>query len=106
MKFLDRIESYGSWIAMACLCVFAAMATDVAVAGIANTKHNLVGTTNTNRVTVGTDEICGFCHTPHAGQASALGAPLWNKALPTVDGTYTLYSSTTMDGTANFTGSS
>ena len=29
-------------------------------------------------------EICVFCHTPHAGETTFTGAPLWNK--PTLDG--------------------
>ncbi|OGS92249.1 MAG: hypothetical protein A2Z95_01180 [Gallionellales bacterium GWA2_60_18] len=63
-----------------------------AVAGIADTKHNL-GTTNTeggNHVTAGTGEICVFCHTPHAADTSA-PVPLWNKQLNSAGG-YTSYS--------------
>jgi hypothetical protein len=100
MKRLERIDSYGGWIAAAAFLVFATMTggASAATTGIANTKHNLVGTSNANRVTAGTDEICVFCHTPHAA-ATVVGAPLWNKNLPT--GTsYTMYKSTTMDGGA------
>ena len=102
----------GSWLAIA--AAFAALMCSAlpAEAGIKNTKHNL-GTTNTrageNRVTgdpnanpaTGTDEVCVFCHTPHAASADATtaGVPLWNKALP--NSTYTTYEnigSTTLDG--------
>ncbi len=59
-----------------------AVATSSAVAGIANTKHNLgaQGTGN-NRVT-DTEEICIFCHTPHgADTGNNVAVPLWNKSL-------------------------
>ena len=104
MNRMKRIGQYGGWIAITAAFVFGTMAANVATAGIANTKHNLVGATNDNRVTAGTDEICVFCHTPHAAQ-TGVGAPLWNKNLPS--GTsFTMYSSTSMDGgAANLTGS-
>ena len=63
-----------------------------ASAQIASTKHNL-GTTGTqpNHLTAGTEEICVFCHTPHAATqtdqgGNALRAPLWNRRVP--DGAY------------------
>lgn len=78
-----------------------------AVAGIADTKHNLGssangGTGSAARVnsTTGTAEICVFCHTPHASNTLATGAPLWNKAVPLAN-TFTTYgtaNSSTIDG--------
>ena len=70
-----------------------------AVAGISTTKHNLGtgGTAGNNRVTAGTAEICVFCHTPHAADISTIGVPLWNKRLATGVGSFTTYSSSTMD---------
>lgn len=69
---------------------------------ILNTKHNLSavvpGSTSANRFTATStadDEVCVFCHTPHAASTTA-NAPLWNKATPTTIA-YSLYSSTTMD---------
>jgi predicted CXXCH cytochrome family protein len=77
------------------------------LAGIATTKHNLsTGSTATNRVTAGTDEICVFCHTPHAADTTA-PVPLWNKRLST-GATYTTYASlnsSTIDGEILPTGS-
>ncbi|MGE5491304.1 MAG: cytochrome c3 family protein [Actinomycetota bacterium] len=82
--------------------VLGAVASQQAVAGIANTKHNLGSAgTGTNHATNGTEEICVFCHTPH-GSNTAVAAPLWNKALPGT--TYNVYNSnaatatTTIDG--------
>lgn len=71
-----------------------------ATAGIANTKHNLSASgVGENKVTVGTDELCVFCHTPHAADTSA-PVPLWNKALPSGAGysTYATLNSSTIDG--------
>lgn len=64
--------------------------------GVVGSKHDL--TTNTGilatSVQSDTDNVCVFCHTPHAGDNTM--APLWNKRDP---GTaYTAYSSTTIDG--------
>lgn len=69
-----------------------------AAASISTTKHNLGTTgTGTNKVTVGTDEICVFCHTPHA--AASGSAPLWNKgAVSTSYTTYSTTTSSTLDG--------
>jgi hypothetical protein len=101
-----RLDRYGSWIAAACVALFAATLTNYAAAqagSIANTKHNLSTTAlaGQNRVTAGTDEICVFCHTPHGADTTA-AAPLWNKSLTGIGGSgYTTYSSlgsTTIDG--------
>jgi len=63
-----------------------------AAASITTTKHNLgTGGTGTNKVSVGTDEVCVFCHTPHA--AASGSAPLWNKGA--TGSTYTTYSTST-----------
>ncbi|PNU18728.1 cytochrome C [Geothermobacter hydrogeniphilus] len=43
-------------------------------------------------------EICVFCHTPH-GAANVADAPLWNHQLTT--STFTVYSSTTIDGSVS-----
>lgn len=70
----------------------------VATAGIANTKHNLGSSSNAGNGGAGwnwtnaTSEICVFCHTPHGADNSA-AAPLWNRALTTATGVYTIYSS-------------
>jgi len=70
-----------------------------AAAQISGTKHNLsTSGTGTNHLTAGTEQICVFCHTPHASNTS-VSAPLWNKGLPAT--TYTTYStanSSTIDG--------
>jgi predicted CXXCH cytochrome family protein len=63
-----------------------------AVAGIADTKHNLgSGTTTGNNSFTKTGEICVFCHTPHAADTAAQ-APLWNR-VATASPTYATYSS-------------
>ncbi len=55
---------------------------------IANTRHNLGVTGQGPNSTVGTGEICIFCHTPHGGDTGA-PVPLWNKVLSTA--TFTTY---------------
>ena len=79
-----------------------------ASAGIANTKHNLspTGAAGNNKVTAGTDELCVFCHTPHAAD-TGVAAPLWNKSVTGLTG-YTTYSnvnSSTIDGNVLAVGS-
>lgn len=95
MKGVRRAEIYGAWVAGAATIWFAAMLADTAIAGIANTKHNLstsAGNPTGVRASAGTDEVCVFCHTPHAAAPNAsAGAPLWNKNLPPAS--YTSYSS-------------
>jgi len=63
----------------------------VSGAGIAGTPHDL------SAKGWGTTELCKFCHTPHLAQQVA-GAPLWNHQ--TTVATYTLYSSSTFQGTS------
>ena len=92
----------GKTLALAAL----ALISGSAVAGIANTKHNLsstnaLGTVNgdTANKTSNTDQICVFCHTPHGANTDA-PAPLWNKKIPasTSFTTYATMNSSTIDG--------
>jgi len=95
-------------IKLAAIAGLTAIMSVSALAGIADTKHNLGasgatangGGANPN-FTTGTTEICVFCHTPHGGSSDA---PLWNKNMP-ASGTFTPYTSTTMDGSAVLAGS-
>jgi len=57
--------------------------------GIDGSLHDLATGVNDN------NEICVYCHTPHASN-TAVEAPLWNKPANTT--TYTTYDSTTIDG--------
>ena len=95
--------------------------TSVANAAIKNTRHNMSTSGGWNYTTTGgtyagaldgdTSEICVFCHTPHGGTNVGVG-PLWNRGFNNTIGSYTLYSSWTIDGTngsvggaGNYTGS-
>ncbi len=49
---------------------------------------------------LGTDQICIFCHTPHNGDSAA---PLWNRGAASGQGSFTLYDGTT---SASVTGTS
>ena len=64
-----------------------------------NSPHDL-STTSTNGgihtdAADGTDQVCVFCHTPHAAVSTAYG-PLWNRNY--TPGTFTFYTSSTFDG--------
>jgi predicted CXXCH cytochrome family protein len=72
-----------------------------AVAQVVTSKHDLTSATGTGGYkTANTAEVCVFCHTPHG---SSTAAPLWNKGAS--GGTFTLYSSATLDSTLLSVGS-
>lgn len=79
------------------LAVGLAVIAQPAAAQIVSSVHNLSssGTVNTGATTT---QICVFCHTPHGGDATVPGAPLWNRTLQVL--TYDPYLSSTMDGLA------
>lgn len=106
---LQHLRSASSaWTAAALVLIAVLGGMPYAIGGIANTKHNLSsgGNANNVRATAGTDEICVFCHTPHAA-ATAAPAPLWNKNLPSSSSytTYATLNSTTIDGAFTTVGS-
>lgn len=73
---------------------------------IRNTRHNLTqrqasgGPSGVNMDPYRNDygEICVYCHTPH-GANSNVGAPLWNRSIPST--TYTVYTSNSLSQTAS-----
>ena len=87
--------------AVAAAVLGAAMfAAGSAVAGIANTKHNLGAQGTGTNFTAATGEICVFCHTPHgADLREGVSVPLWNKQLsdPAVFATYDQLGTSTYD---------
>jgi hypothetical protein len=103
MKSMQTGSRALRWLAMAAVAIGASV-SGTAMAGIANTKHNLSTTsTQTNHVTAGAgaNQICVFCHTPHGADLSATGSspPLWNKRLPTnTYQTYDTLNTSTLDG--------
>lgn len=99
MKMISRT------LKLTAIAGFAALLSTSALAGIANTKHNLGSSPNTAANGAPTQlsdstEICVFCHTPHGGNNAA---PLWNKKLS--DSGLIAYTSTTLDGTSVLAGS-
>ena len=93
MKSLKYLVAASAAVAMFGMASAASAADDVT-----NTAHNLTLTTNNVYATSGTDEICVFCHTPHAASTSA--KPLWNREDSAAS--YTMYDSvwsSTMDMT-------
>lgn len=95
MKSGKELSHTARWLLGAVL--LAGMSTAV-TAQIATTKHNLgsTGTIVGQNQTTNTGEVCVFCHTPHGGDITYFGAPLWNKNIVT-GAVYTTYSSTTME---------
>ena len=85
-------------LALASLALVAGSAS-AALTGISNTKHNLTSTGSGPNKQTSTEQICVFCHTPHAANTS-VEAPLWNKGLPPASGytTYSTANSSTIDG--------
>ena len=74
------------------------------VGGIANTRHNLTMSYNTNNQVMDQFrnnyyEICVYCHTPHGANATA-DAPLWNRTV--TQRTYTLFNQDKTSGKTNF----
>lgn len=73
----------------------------LAVDDVVSTPHNLstggLWTYYADGVVGGTDQVCVFCHTPHAGNL-AVGVVLWNRATPVT--AFNVYSSITMDAVA------
>ncbi len=74
----------------------------VALGGIQGSKHDLSsggpGPTKSTNV----DEICVFCHTPHAGRTDMPLVPLWNRSANNTGWTNNSpYTSNTMNGTSN-----
>ena len=74
-----------------------------ATSDIRMTKHNLskyqkdvTANPNTTKSTT-EDQVCVFCHTPHAATAGV--NPLWNRSV-TASATYTKYTSNSLDATA------
>ncbi len=73
----------------------------VAVAGIRYSKHDLSSSGGQNTRSTNVDEVCVFCHTPHASNTSMTAAPLWNRSDNSTTWSNTnAYTSPTMDGTS------
>ena len=63
---------------------------------VSSTKHNLSITGPGSVKATSETQICIFCHTPHNANAS-VKAPLWNRQVNTAAGTYTRYTSLSLD---------
>lgn len=93
-------EKWKKWTGRAAVIAgLLALTGGAAMAGVANTKHNLSSTSpGTNNKVSDTAEVCVFCHTPHGADTTA-SAPLWNKRLGTATyQTYDQLGTSTLDG--------
>ena len=91
---------------LAALALALVSGASFAQTGISATPHNLTSTgpAGANKQST-TEQICVFCHTPHAAN-TAVSAPLWNKNNPATS--YSVYStanSSTIDGNVLAVGS-
>ena len=85
----QRIDSrLWHWIGALSLAVV--LSGSAMAAGITSTKHNLTTTGTSPNKQSNTDQICVFCHTPHAADVTA-PVPLWNKKMNVTGATYNTY---------------
>ena len=69
-------------LALSAVVLLSGLWSDAAQAAVLGTKHDLRSNGGqTIRATDTIENICVFCHTPHGGDTSVPGAPLWNRAL-------------------------
>lgn len=93
-------------VAMAALAALVSSSA-FAVGTIADTKHNLRFAKSglQNYYSTNLDEICSFCHTPHASNTSVTAfAPLWNRTATDGASLVKYTSSTAETATKNATG--
>lgn len=69
-----------------------------ALAGIANSKHDLSATSSAEIRSINESQICIFCHTPHSANPAV---PLWNRAALPGTPAFTVYQSSTLQGTVD-----
>lgn len=72
-------------IVVAVALAFVLLSAGAALAAVSGSKHDMRSWMGT--VTLGYDEVCVYCHTPHGASPAA---PLWNHSLTTA--TFTVYS--------------
>ena len=77
------------------ICVPLLLVATTAFAGIEGSLHDIYNRTNDAGNT--NEQICVYCHTPHAANIDFTGAPIWNKPTPT-DTAFQMYG-TTIAGT-------
>lgn len=79
------------------MLLVALLATPAFAASIKNSKHNLSTSGPGSIKSTDYDEICVFCHTPHAANKSVALAPLWNRGVITGSTLDPLYNSSTLE---------
>jgi len=104
MKYSKAILALG--VGVFVLTTVALLSNTWATENVRNSKHNLSLNPNVTNATLGTTEVCIFCHTPHGGANVAEGAaPIWNRDLTYQSTqTYTMYKSPNFDTTFGTTG--
>lgn len=98
MKCNSRLMTW-IWLAAASLFFLFAQGAVAAIGTIAGSKHDF-SSTGTSTYKGASNQVCVYCHAPHNVQVNV---PLWNRAANT--STYTIYSSTGLDGVTGQPGS-
>ncbi|WP_207063266.1 hypothetical protein [Motiliproteus sp. SC1-56] len=101
------------WLVGSMAAGMLALGSQAAVAGIAGSQHDFTPSGAAQGAGGSNVEICAFCHTPHAADASFVGAPLWNKSFDIAgrnygggeSGRYSALSTSTLDGSEAVVGS-
>ncbi|MBI5640944.1 MAG: hypothetical protein HZA17_11010 [Nitrospirae bacterium] len=88
----------GLILVVALMLVMAGMAI---ASTISSTKHNLSASGGQTVRDAAIQEICVFCHTPHASNSGMTAAPLWNRAANTTGWNGGAYSTSTMNDTSS-----
>jgi predicted CXXCH cytochrome family protein len=83
-------------------CLLLAVVAMPAAAQITGSAHDFTDNLDRNDATFAetwntSGELCAVCHTPHNGNLTVSGAPLWDRGLTVTS--FTLYTSTTLNAT-------
>ena len=81
------------------LLLVALLAAPAFAESVKNSKHNLSTSGPGSVKSTDYDEICVFCHTPHAANTAVSLAPLWNRGVVTGASLTPLYNSSSLEST-------
>ena len=68
---------------LAATVILAIGASSAFAYGVKGSKHELIAGADANERAAANNELCVYCHTPHAANSEFKGAPIWNKPTPT-----------------------
>ncbi len=100
MNLHQRLPKFGGpiLVSLALLLGTAGIGLAAIETNISKTKHNFSASGPGPVKSIGENQICVFCHTPHNAKDEIV-APLWNREISSL--TYTTYTSSSMDAITN-----